>query len=157
MTNSENKAKKYISDNNLDATHISYEKSVHSVSDLIEVSGIELDLITKSMLFKDNKNRTITGVVPAKYRVSATRVKKALNVDFVEILSPEETLERTGYIVGGMLCFGYETLLIVDPKVLENEYVYLGGGSEFSVIKISTQELKNLNPVIKAITGTRSN
>jgi prolyl-tRNA editing enzyme YbaK/EbsC (Cys-tRNA(Pro) deacylase) len=155
--NPEEKVKNYIKENNIEAEHIVYESSVHSVQDLINVSGIDLELITKSMIFKDDQDRTIAAVVPAKYRVSGTRVRKALGLLGVEILDPEETFKRTGYKVGGMLCFGFESILIIDPKVLEHEYVYLGGGSTHSVTKIATKELEKLNPIVKAITGTRSN
>lgn len=73
------------------------------------------------------------------------------------VATPEEAYKRTGYPVGGMPCFGYDAILMVDTKIFENEYVYTGGGSEFSIVKISTKEIKKLNPIIEKISGKRSN
>ena len=60
--------------------------------------------------------------------------------------------------IGGVPCFGYDAILVVDPKVFEKEFVYTGGGSEFALVRISTKEiLKTRNPIIKKITGKKSN
>jgi Cys-tRNA(Pro)/Cys-tRNA(Cys) deacylase len=96
-------------------------------------------------------------MVPAKFRVSTERLGKVLGTEPPEMANPSEAFKRTGYPVGGMPCFGYDAILIIDPKVLEKEYVYTGGGSEFSIVKISAEELKKLNPIIQRISGKKSN
>jgi len=157
MINEEEKLKKFIRDNGINAEHIRYEKSLHTVQDLLEVTGLDLELITKTMIFKNKEGKTIAAMVPAKFRVSSTRIGEVLKAEPPEMTNPDEAYERTGYPVGGMPCFGYDSILIIDPKVIEKEYVYTGGGSEFSVVKISSEELKKLNPVIQRISGKKSN
>lgn len=157
MINEEEKLKKFIKDNGINAEHIKYEKSLHTVQDLLEVTGFDLELITKTMIFKNKEGNTIAAMVPAKFRVSSTRIGEVLKTEPPEMANPDEAYERTGYPVGGMPCFGYDSILIIDPKVLEKEYIYTGGGSEFSVVKISSEELKKLNPIIQRISGKKSN
>ena len=157
IINEEEKLKKFIKDNNINAEHIRYEKCLHTVSDLLEVTGFDLELITKTMIFKGEKGKTIAVMIPAKFRVSTTRLGEVLGTKPPEMANPNEAYKRTGYPVGGMLCFGYDAIVIIDPKVLEKEYVYTGGGSEFSIVKISSAELKKLNPIIQRISGKKSN
>ena len=153
----EDKLKKFVQDHRIIGEHKRYEKSLHTVQDLLDVTGLDIELITKTMIFKGKHGTIIAAMVPAKFRVSTKRLKKILELDDVEMLNPNETYKRTGYPVGGMPCFGYDATLIIDPKVLEKEYVYTGGGSIFSIFKISSDELKRLNPIIQKITGSKSN
>jgi len=44
---------------------------VHPVSDLVEASGLPLEVITKTIIFKHKNGGTIAAVVPSKFRVSA--------------------------------------------------------------------------------------
>ncbi len=157
MINEEEKLKNFIKDSGIKAEHIRYEKSLHTVQDLLEVTGLDLELITKTMIFKSKEGKTIAAMIPAKFRVSATRIGEVLKAEPPEMANPDEAYERTGYPVGGLPCFGYDAILIIDPKVLEKEYVYTGGGSEFSIVKISSEELRKLNPVIQRISGKKSN
>jgi len=54
-------------------------------------------------------------------------------------------LEKTAFICGGVPSFGYPATFLIDPKVMEKEVVYSGGGSEKSLIRISPQELQKAN------------
>lgn len=157
LINEEEKLKKFIKDNSINAEHIRYEKSLHTVQELLEVTGLDLELITKTMIFKGEKGKTVAAMVPAKFRVSTTRLGGVLGSEPPEMANPNEAYKRTGYPCGGMPCFGYDAILIIDPKVLEKEYVYTGGGSEFSIVKISSAELRKLNPIIQKISGNKSN
>lgn len=56
-----------------------------------------------------------------------------------------EILEKTGYPCGGVPSFGYKATFIIDPKVMEKEFVYTGGGSEYSLVRITSRELKEIN------------
>ncbi len=59
--------------------------------------------------------------------------------------TPEEILAKTGYPCGGTPPFGYQATFLIDPRVMEKEIVYTGGGSESSLIKIATQGLVQAN------------
>ncbi|TAL48600.1 YbaK/EbsC family protein [archaeon] len=153
----EEKLNDFIKTNNISAKHLQFDEGIHTVQDTLRVTGIDLKYITKSMIFKDRQGRTVVGMVPAEFRVSTSQLCKAMNAS-VELCSPQESLERTGYPVGGMPCFGYDAVVVIDNKIFENEHIYTGGGSEFSLVKISTEELKRiLKPIIARIRGNKSN
>lgn len=68
-----------------------------------------------------------------------------MGIERPKTVNPQEILEKTSYICGGVTSFGYLATFLIDPKVMEKEYVYSGGGSEKSLIKISPQELQKAN------------
>ncbi len=156
--NSEESLKDFIKAHDINAEHLHFTEAIHTVQDTLRVTKIDLKYITKSMIFKDEHGRTIVGMVPAEFRVSTTKLCKAINAKSLELCTPKESLEKTGYPVGGMPCFGYSAIVVIDKKVLENECIYTGGGSEFSLVKISAEELKNITkPIIAKIRGNKSN
>jgi prolyl-tRNA editing enzyme YbaK/EbsC (Cys-tRNA(Pro) deacylase) len=72
-------------------------------------------------------------------------VGKALNIPKPRIASRDEVYDLTGFPVGGTPGFGFDACFLVDPRVLEKELVYLGGGSECSLIRMSPLELLKAN------------
>ena len=158
MINEEAKLKKFIKEQGIQAEHLRFDESLHTVQDILRVTGIDLKNITKTMIFKGPQGRTIAAMVPAEFRVSESRLSKAAGFENLELANPNVAHERIGYPVGGMPCFGYEAILVIDPTVFEQEYIYTGGGSEFSITKLSTQELKRVtHPIIQRIKGNKSN
>lgn len=145
----ERELKRVIKEMGIDAEHIHFEKSVKTVADAVEVSGVTIDEIIKTIIFKSPKG-TVAAIVPARFRVSKSRLENVIGVE-VEIASPKEILEMTGYPAGGVPCIGYSAMRVADPLVFEQEYVYTGGGSQNSLLKINTREIKNQNPMIARI------
>jgi len=158
MINEEEKLKKYIKENSIRAEHLRFKESLHSVQDTLRVTGFDLNHITKTMIFKGPEGKVVAAMVPAKFRVSVSRLEEASGVEKLELTNPDEAYRITGYPVGGMPCFGYNAILVIDPKVLEKEYVYTGGGSELSLVKISTEEIKRITKtIVQRISGKKSN
>ncbi len=157
MQNCEEKIISFIKSNKIRAEHIKFDNSVHSVQDVLNFTNIKLDEISKSIVFKNDKE-IIVGVVLARYRVSSTRIGKLLNIKPPIICGSVEAFEKTGYPVGGMPCFGYNAIFILDDKLEEVDHIYTGGGSEFSLVKISIDELKRINNfIVGNIRGNKSN
>lgn len=157
IINEEDKLKKFAQDNEIIGEHIRYRKSLHTVKELLDITELDIELITKTMILKGKHRTIIAAMIPAKFRVSTKRLKKILELDEIKMMNSNEAYKKTGYPVGGMPCFGYKSTLIIDPKVLDKKYIYTGGGSIFSIFKISSEELKKFNPIIQKITGSKSN
>ena len=153
MEDGESRLKQFIKENNIKAEHMRFQESLHSVQQLLRVTGLPLELITKTMIFKGEK--TVAAMIPAAFHVSVSRLSQTVGFD-VELANAKQAYELTGYPIGGMPCF-INALLVVDPKVFEKEFVYTGGGSEFSIVKIATAEILKLNPIVARITGKKSN
>ena len=68
-------------------------------------------------------------------------VRKRMGVRRISFASPEETRDLTGMALGGVtpLALPDNVPLWVDHRVMQADYVILGGGSRSSKIKVSPQ------------------
>jgi len=141
----EEKIKQYIQDNHLQAEHLSFTTSCHSVEDAASSVHTSAEDFVKNICLIDQQGNLIVAIVKGEDRVSLKKIGKALEIEPPRTANPPEILEKTNYICGGVPSFGYSATFLIDPKVMEKEMVYSGGGSENSLIKISPQELQKAN------------
>ncbi|MDD5014436.1 MAG: YbaK/EbsC family protein [Atribacterota bacterium] len=145
MDSYEEKIKKYIKDNNIKAEHLSFETSCHSVEEAVQAVNTSAEDFVKNICLIDKEENLIVAIVKGEDRASTKKIGKALGIEGPRKASPQEILEKTGFICGGVPSFGYLATFLIDPKVMEKEVVYSGGGSEKSLIKIFPQELLKAN------------
>ncbi|RZT22699.1 MULTISPECIES: aminoacyl-tRNA deacylase [Fictibacillus] len=145
MEKYENMLKKYIQENNLSAEHYRLSGSCHSVEEAAQAMQAPSDLFVKNICLIDENKRLIVAIVKGKDRASTTLVGKVLNISKPRLANEIEILEYTGFPVGGVPSFGYKAVFLVDPKVTEQSYIYTGGGSANSLIKISVEEMLEIN------------
>lgn len=71
------------------------------------------------------------------------KVRSLLDVKKLSFASPEVTAEVTGMIMGGVTTFGLppELPLYVDARIMDREWVIVGGGSRSLKIKVRPQAL----------------
>lgn len=145
MVKYHDKLRLFISENEIDAEVISFEQSTHSVADAAKAVGADPEDFVKSICMVTMGGKLIVGIVKGEHRASTSRVSKALGIPRPRIAEPNEILELTGYPVGGTPAFGYEAIFLMDPKVLEKEKVYSGGGSNNALTYMSTEEMIRVN------------
>lgn len=146
MNTSEKNLEKYMKENKIKADHLLFEESCHSVEEAAKAARASPEDFIKSICCLDSDKNLIIAIVSGNDKVSLEKVTKALNIkERIRIAKPSEILAKTGYPVGGVPPFGYEANFLIDPKVMEKEVVYGGGGSERSLIKISPEEIKKTN------------
>ena len=145
MRQFEDKLKRIIEEHGIDAEHLSFNQSCHSVAEAARTAGAEPEDFIKSICMVDGDGGVIVAIVKGEDRASTSRVGKALGIERPRIAPPDEILGLTGFPVGGTPGFGFEARFLVDPRVLEKEHVYLGGGSERSLVRISPLELVRAN------------
>src|SRR3989338_1688901 len=141
----EEKLKKWMAENHVNAEHLHFENSVHTVEDACREAKAQPDDFVKTICMITSDGNVIGAIVLGSDRASTERVSKALNIERPRVATPEEALEKTGYIVGGTPPFGYEATFLIDQKVMEKENVYAGGGTPNALIKISPKELQKAN------------
>lgn len=134
------KLKNFISENNIKTEHIVFEHTCHTVTDAAKAVGTTGDSFIKSVVFIGD-NRVIVGIVLGNHRASSSRLKKHLGIGELDVATPEQVLEKTGYPVGGVPPFGYNAEFFIDPKVLEKDFIYGGGGSSRALTKVSPKEI----------------
>jgi len=137
--------KKYMAENQVDGEHLSFEASCHSVADAAKAVKGEPNDFVKNVCMIGSENELIVAIVKGEDNASSKKVGKALGMDRPRLASPDEILERTGCPCGGTPSFGFAAFFLIDPKVLDREQIYTGGGSERSLIKISSNELLRVN------------
>ena len=77
-------------------------------------------------------------LIARRYGVGRKRVKLA---------DPETVLRLSGYEVGAMPPFGHLQPLptLVDPRLLEHDVVYAGGGAENALLRLHSAEILRLS------------
>jgi Cys-tRNA(Pro)/Cys-tRNA(Cys) deacylase len=145
MKEYEEKIKSYIRKNKIEAELLRFNQSTHSVSEAAEAVGADSEDFVKSICMIGPREELIVAIVKGDDRASTTRVAKALNIDRPRIANPKEMLEKSGYPAGGTPAFGYDAIFLMDPKVMEKELVYSGGGSVQALILMSPSEMQETN------------
>lgn len=145
MSHYEDKLRDYISENGIDAEVISFEQSTHSVAEAAAAVSASPEDFVKSICMVTMGGKLVVAIVKGEHRASSSRVAKALGTPKPRIARPDEILELSGYPVGGTPAFGYEATFLMDPRVLEKEKVYSGGGSGNALTYMSTEEMKRVN------------
>jgi prolyl-tRNA editing enzyme YbaK/EbsC (Cys-tRNA(Pro) deacylase) len=138
----EEKLKEIIRKNNIQAEHLSFEHSCHSVEEAANAANVASEDFVKNICMIGSDGNLIVAIVKGEDRASTSRVATALSIERPRIANPDEILEKTGYPCGGTPSFGYEAKFLIDQKVMDKEVVYSGGGSQNSLVKISTKELQ---------------
>lgn len=113
-------------------------KPVKTVKQAVRETKSTPKQIIKSLVFI-GENEPILVIVDGESKVSLEKLEAIFGN--VRLARPKEVKELTGYEVGGVPPVGIALRTIVDPKVLENEYVIGGGGSTDKLMKISPKKI----------------
>lgn len=104
--------------------------------------GIPLDKSVNAILVKAKTGgeRFAVCVLLADSRLDVNRVvRKRLEARRVSFASADETRELTGMEIGGVtpICLPEELPIWIDSRVMEKDYIVLGGGDRSSKIRVS--------------------
>jgi len=69
------------------------------------------------------------------------KVSKLLGVKRLSFASADETKEVTGQMIGGVTVFALSVPLYIDTRVMEREWVIVGGGDRSTKLKLAPAEL----------------
>lgn len=141
----EEKLKDYMKGKGVMGEHLTFTQSCRSVTEAAAAAGVRPEDFVKSICMVDQEGRLIVGIVKGEDRASTSRVAKVLEIGSVRVATPVEVFEKTGYPCGGTPSFGFLATFLMDPKVMEMEFVYMGGGSENSLVKIRPSEIIRTN------------
>lgn len=145
MNSYEQRLRAYLAEQQIQAEHLSFDQPCHSVAEAARAVNASPEDLVKSICLLDNDGLLITAIVTGEDRVSVSRIARALQKEELRLATPEEILQKTGYPCGGTPSFGYQAMFLIDPKVMERELVFMGGGSETSLVRIRTTELARAN------------
>ncbi len=139
------KLKQFIATGSIEAEHLSFDQSCHSVAEAAAVVGTDPEHFVKNICMTDVQGQVIVAIVKGEDRASTSRVAKVLQTERVRTMTPDEMLAKTGYPCGGTPSFGFAATFLVDPRVMQRDEVYTGGGSETALVRASPQALLQAN------------
>ncbi len=141
---------RFIDENQVEATILKMAEHTPTVPDAARALGVEPEQIIKSLIFVIKGEPLLiinNGIAKVDQRSIATHLE--IGRKHVKFARPEQALEFAGYIVGSMPPFGHRQTLrtLIDPAILELEWIYGGGGDLDAMMRLTSAELMR---VIKA-------
>lgn len=140
----ERKLLEHIAARGLEVEHFVYAESCHSVPEAAAAAGVTIGDLIKSICMMSG-TELVVAIVKGEDAASTSRVGKLLELERPRPATLAEMLERTGYPAGGTPPFGFEARFLVDERVLEKDFVYGGGGSARSLVRLAPTELVRAN------------
>lgn len=129
----------------IEGTSLSFQESCHTAAEAASAAGVTPQDIVKSICMLDANGDLIVAIVRGDDRASTSRVARSLGIERPRTADAEAILDKTGYPCGGTPAFGYSARFLVDPRVMEREEVYAGGGTDKSLVRSSPRELQKAN------------
>ncbi|MFA4887038.1 MAG: YbaK/EbsC family protein [Candidatus Nanoarchaeia archaeon] len=144
MNTYEEKLKTYLKEHFIDAEYLTFTESCHSVAEAATAVRGKAEDFVKNIVLLDFENNLIIAILKGEDRADLKKIEALLSKK-IRIATGEEVLVKTGYPPGGVPSLGYDALFLIDEKVMEKEFVYSGGGSDHSLLKISPIEIQRIN------------
>ncbi len=132
----------YLKEAGIRAEILDMKGRVHSVAEASSELGLPPGNFIKTMVFTGSEGRPILAIVRGTDRASPTRIGQVLGIDPPPLATPDKALKLTEYEVGGTPPVSIrEARVLVDTKVMEQDEVVGGGGSERHLLRITPEEI----------------
>ena len=122
----------------LDAEILDIGRPVKTVEQATREAGVARKQVIKSLVIVSESGPLLV-IVDGESRVSMSKLEKKFGK--CRFAKRKEVKELTGYEVGGVPPVGVPLRTIIDPRVLENEYVIGGGGAIDRLIRIRPEKI----------------
>jgi Cys-tRNA(Pro)/Cys-tRNA(Cys) deacylase len=140
----------YIHQRQMDAQHLRFNVSCHSVAEAAAAVGAREDELVKNICLLGPDGELAVAILRGSDRVDTRKAAQVLGLKKTRMATAEEILARTGFPCGGTPSFGFEAVFLMDEKVFLMPLAYTGGGSGMSLVKSTPQELRRANNAIIA-------
>ena len=122
------------------------KRSTHHALEASKAANVPLDQIVKTLVFVNQDSKPLVVIVRADCSVSRHKLESCSHSKSVKIASDEIAEKVTGYPTGGIPPVGHRKRLPVylDQQVLNNEYVWCGGGTRIRLVKLKIQDITRL-------------
>ena len=118
--------------------------------------GCSLEQIIKTVVFTTADRLPVIGIANGTRRIDRKRLAEAAGVDSLKLADPDFVLRVTGFPAGGVSPIGIRdgsAKVVIDPAVLEVDFVFGGAGTEDDLIELPTSDLVRFTSgMIAAIT-----
>jgi Cys-tRNA(Pro)/Cys-tRNA(Cys) deacylase len=122
-----------------------FDSSVHTVAQAVHLTGSDDEQVIKNVVVKGRSGDYYIVTIRGKDKVDFKKLLEVIG-DKIELATPNEVLENTGYAVGGVPSFGVEGVrFIIDAQVLKQSVIYTSGGDSTSLIAVSPFDMKDIS------------
>jgi Cys-tRNA(Pro) deacylase len=131
------------------------KKETHTAETAAKSLGVPLNKILKSIIFVDENKLPLLAIVRGDQHVSRKKLQHIFHLKKAKIASQKIAEQTTGYPTGGIPPIGHKNPLrtAIDPLVLENEFIWAGGGTRKKMVKLKTSDIVLLSKaLVKDIT-----
>jgi Cys-tRNA(Pro) deacylase len=131
----------------LDSRGIKYEIIKHGNSYRADEAsrelGISISKIVKSVLFITSEGDAILVILRGDKRVNQGKLAKDLGTRKLRLASKDEIVKITGYEAGTLPPVGHKAAIktLIDSSLSADEFVYAGGGSIGTSLKIMVKDI----------------
>jgi prolyl-tRNA editing enzyme YbaK/EbsC (Cys-tRNA(Pro) deacylase) len=131
----------------LEVELIRSEQQMSTVELAAQAIGVEPEQIIKTLLFRDKRGLLARVIASGPRRIDRAKLAEIGNLDRPKMASSELVLEATGWPAGGVSPVGSIVPIptLVDSSVMNWEYVFGGGGTELTLLKIRPADIVRLN------------
>ncbi len=136
----------YLKENNIWHNFIEKPETIHT-ADASNVSGVDLNRLTKSLILLDQDHNPILVIIPGNCKLSFEKVKLATGVKKVRLVPFDDAEQYSGYLPGAtpMVHHKVKMTVILDSKLQTFDSIYGGGGLRTKLLELKTKDVINLN------------
>ncbi|WP_102027122.1 YbaK/EbsC family protein [Salirhabdus sp. Marseille-P4669] len=119
-----------------------FESSSATVQEAAETIGVIPARIAKTLSFRGEENKAILVVAAGDAKIDNKKFRQTFGFK-ARMLSPDEVLEQTGHVIGGVCPFGLkqELKVYLDVSMKRFETLFPACGSTNSAIELTLEEL----------------
>jgi Cys-tRNA(Pro) deacylase len=123
------------------------KQETHTAEAAAKSLGVPVSKILKSIIFVDENKFPLLAIVRGDQYVSRKKLQRIFNLKKAKIADQKIAEQTTGYPTGGIPPIGHKNPLrtVIDPLVLENEFIWAGGGTRKKMVKLRTSDILQLS------------
>ncbi|MEM5801045.1 MAG: aminoacyl-tRNA deacylase [Candidatus Aenigmatarchaeota archaeon] len=144
--------KKYLEEKGIWHRFIDKPKPTRHTLEAAELTGLDPERITKSLVLLDEKNNPYIVIIPGNKKLDFKKVKSIFNLKKVHLAPLNEAKNYSGYEPGETPPLHYLNIkkVGIDKNLLKYDTIFGGGGNKNLIIEIKTQDIIKEN---KAVIG----
>ena len=141
-----NTLQRYIEHHHIEARIILVDEETPTVADAARALGVKINAIIKSLIFIADDEPLLV-IAAGEAKISQKRLRDVLAVSRrkLRMVTADEALDITGFVVGSMPPFGHKQSLptYIDSLSVprEGSILYGGGGTRSAMMELRAEEL----------------
>lgn len=137
----------FIVRHKLDAEIVSTPEGVPTVETAALALDVAVEQIIKTLVFVDSTSQLVIAIACGTGRVDRAKLAKCAETGKLKFASAQQVVETTGYPPGGVAPVDLpdKAIVVVDTRVLDQDVVYGGSGTDLHMMRIRTEDVVRLN------------